>query len=74
MIWLDNNRNPINVGDRVKLQGDTQAYDGVPTYVINSYGTVVGFGRTRVVVHVDGHGDREFRIPPRGMKRDAPTG
>lgn len=66
--WLDWNRRPIETGDRVKIQGDTTAYDAVPTYVINSFGTVAGFARTKVIVHVDGHGDRPFRVPPKGLQ------
>lgn len=50
---------------RVKLSGFTSALGGTPGRMLHSTGTVVNFGRSKVLVAVDN--EREVKVDPKGL-------
>lgn len=65
----DFNGEPIKIGDRVKIQGATDLQ--IPTYLILERGTVIGLGRTRVILSLDQYPGREVRVSPRSLRHEA---
>jgi hypothetical protein len=61
---------PIEIGDRVKIQGASDHQ--VPVYLILEHGVVTGFGRTRVILALDQYPGREVRVLPRSLRHESP--
>lgn len=66
--FLDFAGKPLQVGDRVKVQGATD--HTLPIYLILERGCVTGFGRTRVIVELDQYPGRAVRVLPRALRHE----
>jgi hypothetical protein len=63
---------PIEIGDRVKIQGASDHQ--VPVYLILEHGVVTGFGRTRVILALDQYPRPGRRPWGRSARASAPAG